>query len=343
MAFLHIPSARTDTPVGKGRVGILLVNLGTPEDTNYSAIRRYLSEFLSDQRVIEANPAIWQPILQGIVLTVRPGRSGKAYSRIWNTDQQESPLKTFSRAQAEQLAGRFRKDDVLVVWGMRYGSPSIASAVTELMQAGCDRILSMPLYPQYSATTTATANDQLFRFLMKMRRQPALRTLPPFAEDPAYIGALAASLKEALLGLPQQPQMVVTSFHGLPKDYIRKGDPYLQECESTVAALRQHLGKTAEEMPLTFQSRFGPAKWLEPYTAPFVAGLPEKGIRRVAIMTPGFMTDCIETLDELGNELRDEFMTAGGEELTLVPCLNASSYAIDLLEALARTELMGWI
>ncbi|NHN88662.1 ferrochelatase [Acetobacter conturbans] len=343
MEFLHISSEHPDAPAPGSRVGILLINLGTPDDTNYAAVRRYLSEFLSDQRVIEANPAIWQPILQGVVLTVRPGKSGKAYGRIWNRERDESPLRTFSRAQAELLAERFRSENVSVAWGMRYGTPSIADAATELMQSGCDRIVAMALYPQYSATTTATANDQLFRFLMKIRRQPAIRTLAPFPDDPVYIDALASTLEEALAGLPEQPQVVVTSFHGLPKDYVRKGDSYQADCERTVVALRERLGKTSEEMPLTFQSRFGPAKWLEPYTAPFVAALPAQGIRRVAIMTPGFMVDCLETLDELGNEVRHEFMAAGGEELTLIPCLNACSQAIDLLEYLARSQLQGWV
>ncbi|TCS31075.1 ferrochelatase [Acetobacter aceti NBRC 14818] len=344
MAFIHVTSQEAAAaPMGRGRIGVLLTNLGTPDDTNFGAVRRYLSEFLSDQRVIEANPAIWQPILQGVVLTVRPGRSGKAYKRIWNEEKNESPLRTYTREQAELLAARFQTDDVRVGWGMRYGSPSVGEAVTELMREGCDRILFMPLYPQYSATTTATANDQLFRFLMTVRRQPAIRTLPAFADDPVYIKALAETLQLALSGLSEKPQMIVTSFHGLPNEYVAKGDPYREDCERTVVALRAAMGLSDEDMPLTFQSRFGPAKWLEPYTTPFVAALPAKGITRVAVITPGFMADCIETLDELGNELRDEFMAAGGKELTLVPCLNACPQAIDLLEHLARSELSGWV
>lgn len=351
MTFIHVPRERTcglsseceALPVGQGRVGVLLVNLGTPEDASYRAVRRYLSEFLSDRRVIEASPAIWQPILQGVVLTVRPGRSAKAYRRIWDKQRDESPLRAFSRMQAELLAERLEPEGVRVAWGMRYGSPSIADAATELMKAGCDRILSMPLYPQYSATTTATANDQLFRFLLKTRLQPAIRTLPPFADDPVYIEALAETLNAALTGLGETPQMVVTSFHGLPNDYVEKGDPYRAECVRTVEALRRRLSLNEERMPMTFQSRFGPAKWLEPYTAPFIAGLPAKGIRRVAVMTPGFMTDCLETLDELGNEVKEEFLAAGGEELTLVPCLNASAPSINLLTYLARKQMQGWI
>ncbi|GBQ28206.1 ferrochelatase [Acetobacter estunensis NRIC 0472] len=343
MNFLHVPAAQSVASVGGGRLGVLLLNLGTPDDTSFASVRRYLSEFLSDRRVIEANPVVWQPILQGVVLTVRPRRSGEAYRRIWNTACDESPLRTFTRAQAEQLAERFAAENVQVAWGMRYGTPSVADGVTELMQAGCDRILAMPLYPQYSATTTATANDQLFRFLMKLRLQPAIRTLPAFADHALYIRALADSLKTAVEGLSAPPQMVVISFHGLPEEYVRKGDPYREECERTVAALRQETGLSEQEMPMTFQSRFGPTKWLEPYTAPFLAGLPAQGITRVAVMTPGFLTDCLETLDEIGNEVRDEFLAAGGEELTLIPCLNASKGAIDLLEGLARVELGGWL
>ncbi|NHO31915.1 ferrochelatase [Acetobacter fallax] len=343
MSFLHISGPSAPAPMGQGRVGILLVNLGTPDDTGFSGVRRYLSEFLSDQRVIEASPALWQPILQGIVLTVRPRRSGAAYRRIWNEERNESPLRTYTREQAERLTMRFSDETVSVVWGMRYGTPSVAQAVEELMTAGCDRILCMPLYPQYSATTTATANDQLFRFLMKLRRQPAIRTLPAFADHPAYIKALAGTTRQTLATLSTPPQMIVTSFHGLPNEYVAKGDPYRTDCERTVAALRTAMGMTEDDMPLTFQSRFGPAKWLEPYTAPFIAGLPARGIRRIAVIMPGFMADCIETLDEIGNEVRAEFLAAGGEELTLIPCLNGSPEAIDLLEALARSELQGWI
>ncbi|GBR06638.1 ferrochelatase [Acetobacter oeni] len=342
MSFLHISGASEPAPMGQGRVGILLANLGTPDDTGFSGVRRYLSEFLSDQRVIEASPAVWQPILQGVVLTVRPRKSGAAYRRIWNTDRNESPLRTWTREQSDQLAKRFSAENISVVWGMRYGKPSVAQAVGELMTAGCDRILFMPLYPQYSATTTATANDQLFRFLMKLRRQPAVRTLPAFADHPAYIRALAETARQALSSLSAPPQMIVTSFHGLPNEYVAKGDPYRQDCERTVAALRTAMGMTEQDMPLTFQSRFGPAKWLEPYTAPFIAGLPEKGVKRIAVIMPGFMADCIETLDEIGNEVRSEFLAAGGEELTLIPCLNGSREAIDLLETLARSEIQGW-
>ncbi|MCX2561423.1 ferrochelatase [Acetobacter farinalis] len=345
MVFHHIPPRKH--PTGKaryeGRPGILLLNLGTPEDTGYRAVRRYLSEFLSDRRVIEGSPLLWQPILQGVVLTVRPGKSGKAYARIWDKSNNESPLRGYTRRQADGLRARFEADDVPVVWGMRYGTPSVASGVRELLELGCDRILAMPLYPQYSATTTATANDQLFRALMKLRNQPAVRTLPPFPDNASYIAALAGSVRKALATLDTPPQMLVASFHGLPKDYVDKGDSYLAECQRTVKALREALGMDEQTLPLTFQSRFGPTKWLEPYTAPFIAALPARGVKRIAVITPGFITDCIETLDEIGNEVCEDFIKAGGEEFTLIPCLNDSAEAVTVLEQLARNELAGWL
>ncbi|GAN68627.1 ferrochelatase [Acetobacter orleanensis] len=345
MVFHHIPARKH--PAGavppEGRPGILLLNLGTPDDTGYRAVRRYLSEFLSDRRVIEGSPVLWQPILQGVVLTVRPGKSGKAYERIWDKDKNESPLRGYTRGQADGLRARFAAEDVPVVWGMRYGTPSVAAGVQDLLEQGCDRILVMPLYPQYSATTTATANDQLFRALMQLRNQPALRTLPAFPDDATYIEALANSVRKTMAELAAPPQMLVASFHGLPQEYVDKGDSYLADCQRTVKALREAVGMDEATLPLTFQSRFGPTKWLEPYTAPFIAGLPEKGVKLIAVITPGFMTDCIETLDEIGNEVCEDFMKAGGEEFTLIPCLNDSVEAIDVLEQLARQELAGWL
>ncbi|GCE91078.1 ferrochelatase [Komagataeibacter diospyri] len=325
------------------RIGVLLSNLGTPDGTGYGAVRRYLAEFLSDRRIIEASPLIWKPILYGPVLTFRPRKSGEAYHRIWHHDRDESPLRTYTRAQAEQLGARLAADDVPVAWGMRYGQPSIKQALHDLVGQGCDRILLAPLYPQYSATTTATANDQTFRALMRMRNQPAIRTLPPFPDHPAYIAALARSISARLATLDFRPQMIVASFHGLPKIYVEKGDTYAADCQRTIAALRHAMGYDEQMMPLTFQSRFGPAKWLEPYTAPFIESLPARGIERIAVITPGFISDCIETLDEIGNEAGDAFVRAGGKELALIPCLNDSPDAIDLLETLVRQELGGWL
>ncbi|MCQ8239550.1 ferrochelatase [Rhizosaccharibacter radicis] len=322
------------------RAGVLLVNLGTPDDTGYRAVRRYLSEFLSDPRVIEANPAIWQPILQGVVLSVRPQKSGRNYARIWT---HESPLRTYTRSQAEKLAARLAPNGVAVEWGMRYGNPSVSSAIDRLAAQGCDRIVLLPLYPQYSATTTATANDQAFRHLMRLRRQPAIRTVPAFPDHPAYIAALADSVRAGLDELDWTPEVVIASFHGLPFEYVQKGDPYPSECERTAAALREALGWDSNRLLLTYQSRFGPKRWLEPYTAPTVQNLAARGVKRIAVLCPGFLADCIETLDEIGNELREEFEQAGGEHFAAIPCLNDSPGCIDMLEALSRRELAGWV
>ena len=330
-------------PAAMNHAGLLLINLGTPDGTGYRAVRRYLSEFLSDRRVIEANPLIWRPILESVVLSLRPRKSGAAYRRIWNQDRDESPLRTFTRAQADKLATRFAPDGVPVAWGMRYGTPSVQAAIESLTTQGCDRIVILPLYPQYSATTTATACDQAFRALMRLRRQPAVRIVPSFPDHPSYIKALAASVRRTLGGLDWKPDMLVGSFHGLPKAYVRRGDPYASECERTMRALRAELGLSEALCPLTFQSRFGPAQWLEPYTAPTVVELARSGIRRVAMVMPAFLVDCIETLDEIGNELRHEFLAAGGEKFAAIPCLNDDEMAIDLLESLARWELAGWL
>jgi len=333
----------TGMPYGNGRCGVLLVNLGTPDDTSVASVRRYLAEFLSDTRVIEASKLIWQPILRGVVLRTRPQKSREAYQRIWNMEHNESPLRTYTRAQAEGLSARFAAEGIPVAWAMRYGAPSLSDGIAALMRQGCERIVSIPLYPQYSATTTATANDQAFRALMTLRRQPAFRTAPSFPDHPLYIAALAQSVRDHVAALPVAPDLLVASFHGLPKDYVRKGDPYALECERTMTALRAALSLTEAELPMTYQSRFGPTKWLQPYTAPFVEALPARGIRNIAVIMPGFLADCIETLDEIGNELRESFVHAGGTSLTLVPCLNGSTATIDLLEALARRELSGWV
>ncbi|MXV45000.1 ferrochelatase [Saccharibacter sp. 17.LH.SD] len=341
MAYFTYTPPRNPVPL-EGRVGILLVNLGTPDNTGYLAVRRYLKEFLSDRRVIEAPPIIWQPILQAAVLSRRPFESGANYARIWDRQENASPLLVYTRRQAEKLAERFRAEGVPVTYGMRYGNPSIKSAVEELMDRGCDRIVTIPLYPQYSATTTATANDQLFRTLMRLRRQPSITTVPSFPDHPLFIKALETSVRETLAGLSFKPQRLVASYHGLPKSCVEQGDSYQDECARTTRALVRALGLRSEQVPMTFQSRFGPMEWLQPYTAPFVQALPSQGITRIAVIMPGFMADCIETLDEIGNELREEFMEAGGEEFAIVPCLNDSNGAIDLLEDLARRHMAGF-
>jgi ferrochelatase len=326
------------------RVGVLLVNLGTPDGTGYWAIRRYLSEFLSDRRVIEASPLWWQPLLQGVILSRRPFRTGAAYREIWNREKDESPLRSFTRAQAQNLRAMWPQErtGVMVDWAMRYGRPSVAERLQGLVDQGCGRVLLVPLYPQYSATTTATVNDAAFRALMLMRRQPAIRTVPSFPDHPAYIQAMADRVQASLLELDWEPELLIGSFHGLPRRYVEAGDPYPQECERTMVALRRELGLNAAQFPMTFQSRFGREPWLEPYTDEYVAGLAARGIRRIAVVAPGFLSDCVETLEELGSELREEFLGAGGTHFHLLPCLNDGAGATMLLDTLLREELAGW-
>lgn len=331
-------------PVKQPRIGVLLVNLGTPDGTDYASMRRYLAEFLSDRRVIELNRLVWYPILHGIVLTRRPKTSGANYAKIWNREKNESPLRTISRAQAEKLAATFRDDPRIVVdWGMRYGNPSIASAVDRLKDAGCDRILSVPLYPQYSATTTATANDALFLKLMKMRHAPAVRTVPPYYDEPVYIDALARTIERQLAGLDFEPEVVLTSYHGIPKSYFEKGDPYHCHCQKTTRLLRERLGWPAERLLVTFQSRFGREEWLQPYTDKTVERLAKEGVKRIAITNPGFSVDCIETLEEIAGEVGEIFLHAGGEKFAHLPCLNDSDEGMKVIETLVRRELQGWV
>jgi protoporphyrin/coproporphyrin ferrochelatase len=327
-----------------GKIGVLLVNLGTPDSLDTPAIRRYLREFLSDPRVIELNKAIWYPVLYGAVLTTRPKKTGANYAKIWNRDKDESPLRTFTREQAERLAERLvDQPDVAVDYGMRYGNPSMRDSVQRLRDAGCDRILSFPLYPQFSATTTATANDQLYRALMKIRHMPTVRSVPPYYDEPVYIDALARSIGKHLAGLDFEPEVVLASYHGIPKAYFEKGDPYHCHCLKTTRLLRERLGWTEQELISTFQSRFGAQEWLQPYTDKTVERLAREGIRRIAIVNPGFSADCIETLEEIDGEVREIFLHAGGEKFAHIPCLNASDEGMDVIEALVRRELGGWV
>jgi len=325
------------------RVGVLLVNLGTPDGTDTKSLRRYLREFLSDPRVIELNKAVWYPILYGAVLTTRPKKSGENYARIWNREKDESPLRTFTRAQAEKLAQSFAGAPVVVEYGMRYGNPSIASAVERLRTAGCRRILSVPLYPQYSATTTGTANDQLYRALMDIRDMPAIRTLPPYHDEPVYIDALARSIETHLATLAFEPEVVIASFHGIPKPYFERGDPYHCHCQKTSRLLRERLGWDDKKLITTFQSRFGAQEWLQPYTDKTVERLAQEGVKSIAIVNPGFSVDCIETLDEIGREVCEEFIHAGGENFSHIPCLNDSEDGMRVVEEVVRRELKGWL
>jgi protoporphyrin/coproporphyrin ferrochelatase len=331
-------------PVGAGRIGVMLVNLGTPDGTEFKPMWRYLREFLSDPRVIELNKAIWYPILYGLVLTTRPKKSGANYARIWNRQRNESPLRTYTRAQSEKLAEALRDlPDVIVDWAMRYGNPSTESVAKGLVAQGCDRILSFPLYPQYSATTTATANDQLFRALMKMRRAPAIRSVPPYYAEPVYIEALARSIERHLAILDFEPEVVIASYHGIPKPYSDKGDPYQAHCLETTRLLREKLGWDEKRLITTFQSRFGAQEWLQPYTDKTVEKLAGEGVRSIAIVNPGFSVDCIETLDEIAREAAETFHHAGGKKFAHIPCLNDSAEGMAVIEAMVRRELSGWV
>jgi ferrochelatase len=334
-------------PIKPQRIGVLLLNLGTPDGTDYWSIRRYLKEFLSDRRVIDVNPLIWKPLLNLVILTTRPSRSGKAYASIWNREKNESPLRTITREQcaglAEALARAVPGHDLLVDWAMRYGDPSTPAVLGKMVEAGCTRLLLLALYPQYAAATTATAYDQAFRALFEERWQPAVRTTPPYFEHSSYIEALARSIEDHLAALPWQPEVVLASFHGLPKRYLMLGDPYHCQCAKTARLLRERLGWDERRLRLTFQSRFGREEWLRPYTDETVLELTRAGIRNLAIVTPGFAADCVETLEEIAIGVREAFLKHGGQNFTFVPCLNAADDHIALLADLVQRELAGWV
>jgi ferrochelatase len=325
------------------RVGVLLLNLGTPDATDYWTIRRYLKEFLSDRRVIETNPLIWWPILNLIILSVRPQKSGANYERIWDKRSNESPLMVITRNQADRLGERLKADGVMVDFAMRYGNPSTRSRLEAMREAGCRRILLVPLYPQYSATTTATANDKAFDALKKMRWQPAVRTMPAYYDDPTYVETLARSIQQGVASLDFTPDVVITSYHGMPVSYRDAGDPYYYHCLETTRLVREHLGWPEGKLLVTFQSRFGKAEWVQPYTDKTLEELPGKGIRKVAILAPAFAADCIETLEEIAITGREQFMHAGGEHYAYIPCLNDTPAGMDMIESIVRRELRGWI
>jgi len=326
------------------KVGVLIVNLGTPDGTDYKSMRRYLKEFLTDKRVIEWSRFFWYPILFGIVLNTRPGRVGKAYETIWNKDLDESYLRTYTRNQSDKLGEMLASHpSVMVDWAMRYGQPSISDKLNALKDAGCDRIVLFPLYPQYAAATTATVNDKAFQALMDMRWQPALRTVPPYHDDPAYIEAIAQSIETHIAGLDWEPEIVLTSFHGIPQSYFLKGDPYHCQCLKTARLVRERLGWSKEKLMPTFQSRFGPEEWLQPYTDKTVEKLAKEGVKRIAVINPGFVSDCLETLEEIAGEVGEIFHENGGEHFTHIPCLNDSDGGMKVLESVVQRELQGWI
>ena len=326
-------------------IGVLLVNLGTPEAATPQAVRKYLQEFLTDKRVIETDTLLWKFVLNGIILPLRSRRKARDYAKIWNRDKDESPFKTITRSQAEKLANILEPlgAHVSVGWAMRYGEPSIASQLEALTAKGCDRVLIMPLYPQYAAATTATACDEVFRFLMRQRRQPAVRVLPPYYEDPYYIEVLASTLSAQIRSLPFKPDVIVASYHGLPKECSLKGDPYESQCVRTTELLRAKMGLDAAKLMHTYQSRFGRAKWLEPYTIKTMKALAKKGVKNLVVITPGFSADCLETLEEIAQENAHVFKRYGGENFAAVPCLNDSEAGMLLIWQLAMRELKGWV
>jgi ferrochelatase len=335
------PARHPETP--QGRIGVLLLNLGTPEATGYWPMRRYLKEFLSDPRVIEMPRWKWWPILNLVILSVRPRRRGKDYDKIWNRERNEGPLKTITRSQAERLAALLGDPRIVVDWAMRYAGPSAAEAIGALQRRGCDRILLVPLYPQYAAATTASACDAAFGALMRLRWQPAVRVAPPYYADPVYIDALARAFRGALARLSFAPEAVIASFHGMPERYFAAGDPYHCQCQTTSRLLRERLAWAEERWHTTFQSRFGAEPWLKPYTIEEVARLARSGVRRLVMIAPGFSADCLETLEELDIENRNAFVASGGEAFAYVPCLNDSALGLEVIASVVRRELAGWI
>jgi ferrochelatase len=327
------------------RIGVLLVNLGTPDATDYWSMRRYLKEFLSDRRVIEENRVKWWLLLNLIILTVRPGRKGRDYDKIWNRARNESPLKTITRSQSDKLEAMLEKvhKRIRVDWAMRYGNPSIRSRLEALAAQNCDRILVVPLYPQYAAATTATVCDEVFRVLMSMRLQPSLRVAAPYYAEPAYIDALVASLNAELAKLPFKPDVILASFHGMPEEYLRNGDPYYCHCAKTTRLLRERLNLDENQLIMTFQSRFGSAEWLKPYTDATVKSLGERGVKNIAVFTPGFAADCLETLEEIAMENAEIFKHAWGQNFAAIPCLNDSVHGMAVILDVVLRELKGWI
>ena len=331
---MTIPAGHPAIPPRK--IGVLLTNLGTPDAPDPKSVKRYLGEFLSDRRVVEIPAIAWQPILRGIILNTRPKKSAHAYGLVWSDEG--SPLAAITRRQAQALTDAFG-EGVIVDYAMRYGNPAIADRLAALKDAGCERILIAPLYPQYCAATTATANDKAFAALAGMRWQPAIRTLPPYHDDPAYIAALKASIESQLASLDFVPERIVASFHGMPKRTLELGDPYHCHCQKTARLLSEALNR---ELTIAFQSRFGPAKWLGPATDETLEALPAQGVRKVAVVAPGFSADCLETLEELAIRGRESFIAAGGTDFAYLPCLNDGAPGMAMLRTLLHRELQGW-
>ncbi len=335
-----MPSDHPKVPSPK--IGVLLINLGTPDALDYWSMRRYLGEFLSDKRVVELPQILWQLILQGPILTFRPKKSAAAYREIWNNELDESPLRTITREQTEKLQDRFG-NAVRVEFAMRYGNPSIPSLMNQMFDDGCWKILCVPLYPQYASSTTGSVVDKIGDTLKAMRWQPTIRVAPPFYDDPEYIRILAKSVQKQIDALDEKPEMLVASFHGVPKEYLLKGDPYHCQCQKTGRLLREALGWPEEQFKVAFQSRFGPKEWLKPYADELIEELGQQGVKRVAVVSPAFISDCVETLEEIAIGLNETFQEAGGDQLIALDCLNASEEGMEVIEYLARRELKGWL
>ena len=342
---MHAPADHPSFPTEK--VGVLLTNLGTPDNTDYWSMRRYLGEFLSDRRVIDYSPWLWQPLLQLIILTKRPFSSGAAYRTIWNEEADESPLMTITRDQTLKITQSMQArygDQVMVDFCMRYGNPSTKSRVEAMIEAGCRKILFFPLYPQYAGPTVATANDQFFRILMTAKWQPAARTVAPYFDHPQYIDALAQSVERAYATAEKTPDLLVCSYHGVPRRYLTQGDPYHCQCQKTTRLLKERLGWDDSQIITTFQSKFGPEDWLQPYTVKEVARLAEEeGKTNIAVIAPAFSADCIETLEEINEEIKESFEEGGGEHFTYVPCLNDEDAHISALSTVIEENLRGWL
>ena len=317
-----------------GKTGVLLINLGTPDSTSWWDIRKYLKEFLSDRRVIEVNPLLWQIILNLFILTFRPSKTAHAYKKIWRKESNESPLLYFTRNQAENLNKKIGSEKVIVDFAMRYGNPSIKSKLNILKEDGCENIIILPLYPQYAAATTATVCDEVYRSLMGMRWQPSLQVIPHYESEPIYIDALIKTVKKKLGSINWKPDLIISSYHGIPKNYFDKGDPYHCYCHKTTRLMKENFNEI--DIQTTFQSRFGPQEWLTPYTDKTLESLPSKGIKNLLVICPGFASDCVETLEEIDIQGRESFMDNGGENFDLIPCLNDNSDHITLFEKLVK-------
>ena len=321
-----------------GKTGVLIVNLGTPDSTNWWDIRKYLKEFLSDRRVIEVNPFLWQIILNLFILTFRPSKTAHAYKQIWLKEENESPLLFFTRSQSEKLGKKISNDKVIVDFAMRYGNPSIKSKLNMLQEKGCENLIILPLYPQYAAATTATVCDEIYRSLMNMRWQPSLQIIPHYESEPNYIESLVKSIKNKIKEIDWKPDLILASYHGIPQSYFDKGDPYQCYCQKTSRLIREKYKDI--ELRTTFQSRFGPQEWLTPYTDKTLETLPEKGIKNLLVICPGFASDCVETLEEINIQGRESFMEHGGKNFDLIPCLNDSPDHIDLFSHLVKKYIL---